>query len=103
MNQNTKVLLGLVAVAAVAYYLWEKSKKDAASDAVASNTPATPATPDLPRTTNPIVPIESMPMEQAPAPKTNMSGNFNAMKPIFADYAGDPQGFFSTEKVKLNY
>jgi AAA15 family ATPase/GTPase len=33
----------------------------------------------------------------------NMDGNFNAMTPIFKDYAGDPAGFFSSEKVKLNY
>ena len=38
MNQNTKVVLGLVAVAAVAYFLWEKSKKDAASDAAKTQT-----------------------------------------------------------------
>jgi uncharacterized membrane protein len=29
MNKKTKMLLGLVAVGAVAYYFWEKSKSDA--------------------------------------------------------------------------
>lgn len=102
MNQNTKVLLGLVAVAAVAYYLWEKSKKDAANDA-AESMPPVKVDPQPPVSTNPIVPIEvAVPVTQD-APVNNMSGNFNAMQPIFKGYAGDPQGFFSTEKVKLNY
>ena len=101
MNQNTKVLLGLVAVAAVAYYLWEKTKKDAANDAAAS-TPPVKVDPQPPVSTDPVVPIEQAPVNQA-APLSNMSGNFDAMKPIFADYAGNPQGFFAAEKVKLNY
>ena len=41
MNKKTKMLLGLVAVGAVAYYFWEKSKSDATKDAA---TPAAPAT-----------------------------------------------------------
>jgi hypothetical protein len=101
MNQNTKVLLGLVAVAAVAYYLWEKTKKDAANDAAAS-TPPVVVDPQPPVGTNPVVPIEQVAVKQD-APVNNMSGNFNAMQPIFKGYAGDPQGFFATEKVKLNY
>jgi len=101
MNQNTKVLLGLVAVAAVAYYLWEKSKKDAANDA-AESMPPVKVDPQPPVSTNPIVPIDQVAVKQD-APVSNMSGNFNAMQSIFAQYAGDPQGFFSTEKVKLNY
>ena len=38
------MLLGLVAVGAVAYYFWEKSKSDATKDAA---TPAAPATKNL--------------------------------------------------------
>jgi len=102
MNQNTKVLLGLVAVAAVAYYLWEKTKKDAANDAAASVNPPVVVDPQPPVGTNPVVPIEQAPVNQT-APIYNMSGNFDAMKPIFAEYAGNPQGFFQAEKVKLNY
>lgn len=103
MNQNTKVLLGLVAVAAVAYYLWEKTKKDAANDAAASENPPIVVDPQPPVKADPIVPIEiAVPVTQD-SPVNNMSGNFNAMQPIFKDYAGDPQGFFSAEKVKLNY
>ena len=101
MNQNTKMYLGLLAVAAVAYYLWDKSKKDVAK--VASSTPAPPVNPPvrvLP--VDPIVPIETAPINQTPR-LYNMDGNFNAMQPIFKDYAGDPAGFFSAEKVKLNY
>jgi hypothetical protein len=99
MNQNTKVLLGLVAVAAVAYYLMEKTKKDAA----ASVNPPVVVDPQPPVKADPMVPIEiAVPVTQD-SPVNNMSGNFNAMQPIFKDYAGDPQGFFSTEKVKLNY
>jgi hypothetical protein len=102
MNQNTKVLLGLVAVAAVAYYLWEKTKKDAANDAVASTNPPVVVDPQPPVSADPVVPIEQAPVNQA-APIYNMNGNFNAMQPIFKDYAGNPQGFFASEKVKLNY
>ena len=100
MNQNTKMYLGLLAVGAVAYYLLMKSKKDAPK--VASSTPPVVVDPQPPVSTNP-------PYYQAPAPVVqagplyNMDGNFNAMQPIFKDYAGDPAGFFSSEKVKLNY
>lgn len=101
MNQNTKMYLGLLAVGAVAYYLWEKSKKDAAAD-LAEVTPAPVNPPVRTLPVDPIVPIETAPVNQS-APLYNMSGNFNAMTPIFKDYAGDPAGFFSSEKVKLNY
>lgn len=100
MNQNTKMVLGLLAVGAVAYYLWDKTKKDVAKVA---STPAPPVNPPvrvLP--VDPIVPIETAPVNQTP-PLYSMDGNFNAMQPIFKDYAGDPAGFFSSEKVKLNY
>jgi len=100
MNQNTKMVLGLLAVTGVAYYLWEKSKKDAAAD-LAEKAPAPVNPPVSVMPVDPIVPIEA-PVNQA-APLYNMSGNFNAMTPIFKDYAGDPAGFFSSEKVKLNY
>ena len=33
MNKKTKMLLGAAVLAAVAYYFWEKSAKDKASDA----------------------------------------------------------------------
>jgi hypothetical protein len=33
MNKKTKMLLGVAALALVAYYFWEKSAKDTASDA----------------------------------------------------------------------
>jgi len=102
MNQNTKVLLGLVAVAAVAYYLLQKTKKDSAKDAVVSKNPPVEIDPQPPVSNDPVVPIEQAPVNQT-APIYNMSGNFDAMKPIFADYAGNPQGFFAAEKVKLNY
>lgn len=101
MNQNTKVLLGLVAVAAVAYYLLQKTKKDALND-VAELNPPVKVDPLPPVSNDPVVPIEQAPVNQT-APIYNMSGNFDAMKPIFADYAGNPQGFFAAEKVKLNY
>lgn len=97
MNQNTKMVLGLLAVGAVAYFLWEKSKKDAAAD-LAEKTPAPVNPPVSTLPVDPIVPIDTAPVTQA-AP----TSNFNAMTPIFKDYAGDPAGFFSTEKVKLNY
>ena len=98
MNQNTKMYLGLLAVGAVAYYLWMKSKKEAPK--VAASTPPVLVDPQPP-VNNP--PYEApIPVVQA-GPLYNMDGNFNAMQPIFKDYAGDPAGFFSSEKVKLNY
>jgi hypothetical protein len=99
MNQNTKMVLGLLAVGAVAYYLWDKTKKDVAKVA-STPTPVNPPVRVLP--VDPIVPIETAPVNQTPL-LYNMDGNFNAMTPIFKDYAGDPAGFFSSEKVKLNY
>lgn len=98
MNQNTKMYLGLLAVGAVAYYLWNKSKMDSAKVA----TPPAVVDPQPPVSTNPPYYEAPVPVVQA-GPVNNMDGNFNAMQPIFKDYAGDPAGFFSTEKVKLNY
>ena len=99
MNQNTKMYLGLLAVGAVAYQLWMKSKKDA-SKVVASTPPVVDPQPPVgiqpPYYEQPVAVVQD-------APVSNMDGNFNAMQPIFKDYAGDPAGFFSTEKVKLNY
>ena len=39
MNKKTKMWLGVAALAAVAYYFWEKSAKDTASDAATVATP----------------------------------------------------------------
>lgn len=98
MNQNTKMYLGLLAVGAVAYYLWNKSKNAVGSVA----TPPVVVDPQPPVSINP--PYYEAPVAVVQAgPINNMDGNFNAMQPIFKDYAGDPAGFFSTEKVKLNY
>jgi hypothetical protein len=94
MNQNTKMYLGLLAVGAVAYYLWMKSKKEAPK--VAASTPPVVVDPQPPVYEKPVEVVQT-------GPVNNMDGNFNAMQPIFKDYAGDPAGFFSTEKVKLNY
>ena len=44
MNNNTKILLGVGALAAV-YLLMEKSKKDKANDAAAAAKAAAPSTP----------------------------------------------------------
>ena len=44
MNNNTKILLGVGAAAAV-YLLWEKSNKDKANDAAAAAKAAAPSTP----------------------------------------------------------
>jgi hypothetical protein len=33
MTKNTKIAIGVVGIGLVSYYLWEKSKKDAANDA----------------------------------------------------------------------
>jgi hypothetical protein len=33
MTKNTKIAIGVVSIGVVAYYLWEKSKKDASNDA----------------------------------------------------------------------
>ena len=41
MDKKTKMWIGVAVVAAVAYYFWEKSKTDAASDA--AKAPATTA------------------------------------------------------------
>lgn len=100
MNQNTKMVLGLLAVGAVAYYLLMKSKKDS-SKVVASTLPPVLVDPQPPVGTNP--PYEAPAPVVQVGPLYNMDGNFNAMQPIFKDYAGDPAGFFSSEKVKLNY
>jgi hypothetical protein len=98
MNQNTKMYLGLLAVGAVAYYLLMKSKKDAP---VASSSTPVEVDPQPPVRVQP--PYEEPVEVVQQGPVNNMDGNFNAMQPIFKDYAGDPAGFFSTEKVKLNY
>jgi hypothetical protein len=94
MNQNTKMYLGLLAVGAVAYYLWMKSKKEAPK--VAASLPPVIVDPQPPVFEKPVEVVQDRPVN-------NMDGNFNAMQPIFKDYAGDPASFFSTEKVKLNY
>jgi hypothetical protein len=99
MNENTKMYVGLLAVGAVAYYLLMKSKKDA-SKVVASTLP--PVLVEPPVNINPPYYEEPIAVIQT-GPVNNMDGNFNAMQPIFKDYAGDPAGFFSSEKVKLNY
>jgi hypothetical protein len=38
MDKNTKILLGVAGLALVAYFLWEKSSKDATNDAAKSTT-----------------------------------------------------------------
>jgi|APCry1669188910_1035180.scaffolds.fasta_scaffold390778_2 hypothetical protein len=38
MNKKTKMLLGVAALALVAYYFWEKSANDTASDAAKAAT-----------------------------------------------------------------
>lgn len=97
MNQNTKMYVGLLAVGAVAYYLLMKSKKDVPK--VVTSLPSLP-----PVVVDPQPPVFEKPVEVVQdRPVNNMDGNFNAMQPIFKDYAGDPASFFSTEKVKLNY
>jgi hypothetical protein len=92
MNKDLKITLGLIAVTALGYYLWKKSQVKPAPAVVAQ---AFPPSPDLPRTTMPVPPLVTMPVETMAAPTSNFA---------YANMAAAPSGgFFDTQKVKLNY
>lgn len=88
MKQDTKIVLALIGVTALGYYLWNKSQPPAAKVAA---TDLPPITKD-PMPSVPSMPIETLVYQTAPISN-------------FANMTNDPKagGFFTSEKVKLNY
>ena len=88
MNEDLKNLLGAVVVGGLIYYFLKNNEKSI------TNTPpvVNPVTPSLPPGVVPGTPLETL-----PTPSTNF---VNMASTPVQDGSG---GFFSSQKVKLNY